>query len=338
VRLLAGVARIWLWVADGVRAGGRRDALEQALRRLPEDEAALRRSLALHRDLARLPPAPLDEILPAVVRISHAIARRLFPPGALEQPQLVELVGAGEPELALPARATDELRRLEGASPLVPLVDWRSVVVSPRPDEAVAHVPLEPERPETIAEALAASRGRDCYAALCGEGLLVLAAHGGGGPLRPLQCAATDPVTIALLAGEPLARFPALPGLSAADWARRAAAEHRAWLLEDPRSTALTLRALGRHLTAARAALFHESVAAGKPRLAVTVAAAAVELAARLPREGAAIEESAAAYRRCRLESSQPPQAPVLALRRAVLQLPIYAATAVPRTRAHVSS
>ena len=73
------------------------------------------------------------------------------------------------------------------------------------------------------------------------------------GNLRCAQCAATDPVSFALLDGRAIARFPLVPGWSAADWARRAVAEQRA---RDPHSRAT-----------ARAEAFAASLARGEPVL-----------------------------------------------------------------------
>ena len=64
VKTVSEPARAWLWLRHGERAGGRRAALEQALRRWPEEEAALRAALALERSLTRGPAAPLAEFLP----------------------------------------------------------------------------------------------------------------------------------------------------------------------------------------------------------------------------------------------------------------------------------
>ena len=129
--------------------------------------------------------------------------------------------------------------------------------------------------------------------------------------LRAVQCAATDPVTTALLAGRSVARFPDVAGWSARDWARRAVNEQRPLLSQDDGSAE-------RPLAAARAALFRESVDAGAPRLALTLADAAVLLAERVPAERAAVEAGAAAYAACRRDERgrstrrPPPRSPVV--------------------------
>jgi hypothetical protein len=46
--------------------------------------------------------------------------------------------------------------------------------------------------------------------------------------MRTVQTTLTDPVSVALLSGEDVARFPDVPGFSARDLARRALAEHAA--------------------------------------------------------------------------------------------------------------
>ena len=100
----------------------------------------------------------------------------------------------------------------------------------------------------------------------------------------------TDPVSFALLDGAPAARFPRVRGWSAADLAERALSEHRAWLRTrrvparpwmppPPASQPLALL-----LTAARAALFAQSVARGEPELIVEPA----ELGRRLGAAGEA--------------------------------------------------
>lgn len=80
--------------------------------------------------------------------------------------------------------------------------------------------------------------------------------------LRSAKCSAADPVPFALLAGESEARFSELRGFSAAEAARRAVAEHRAWLGGG---------GSGRDglLSAARAGLFARSLADGQPELAL---------------------------------------------------------------------
>jgi hypothetical protein len=74
VKLVAEPARIWLLLAHGERAGGRADVLGRALRRLPEEEAALLRALELERSLQSAPRPPVAETLPVLLRLSQRIA------------------------------------------------------------------------------------------------------------------------------------------------------------------------------------------------------------------------------------------------------------------------
>ena len=273
MKLLAEVARIWLWVARREHALDRRETLLLAIRRLPEEEEAFRLALELQRALGRELDPQLGEVLPAFARLSGRVARELFDPLEAVGSVLVRMSWGGEAELALPADAREGLHQLPGVEPkLFPLTDWRAVVVPPAPDEAFALLPFGRTQPESIAAAAAAAR-TGCSGILRDGDLLIRPVRGGGGVLRSVQCSATDPVSFALLAGMEQADFPSAPGLSAADWARRATAEHRAWLhmTTDPASPAL--KALGRQFTAARAALFLESIEEGEPQLALTVAA-----------------------------------------------------------------
>jgi hypothetical protein len=152
-------------------------------------------------------------------------------------------------------------------------------------------------------------------------------------------------VSFALLAGERSATFPPLAGWSAADVARRALGEHRAWLgasvrgerhvlaewmSAQARTSRLELQVLAWLLSAARAALFHESLQDGAPRLAVTLAAAAAGLDERGGDDRVA-REALEAYRAGRASGAAPPGGLVAALRRQVLALEGFAFT-VPRS------
>ena len=96
---------------------------------------------------------------------------------------------------------------------------------------------------------------------------------------RRLSCAVTDAVSFALLEGKTKAAFPGILGWAAYDVARRAVIEQR------PRLAGATTnppeRTVRLLLSAARAALFLESIESGSPTLAVTIAAVATELGGR---------------------------------------------------------
>jgi hypothetical protein len=302
VKVVAEPARIWLWLLHGERSDSRTDALVRALARLPEEEDVLRRALALERSLARAGAGALATVLPAVVRLSSRIAseldRQVEPAGATA----VRLVGADPPLLVA----------AEPPPPgFLPLCDWRALAYPPPPDESFAAVPGDPGELATVVELIRAQRGR-AYRALGADGVLVLTAAD-----RPLERARqraikfepSDPVSFALARGERVARFPEVPGWSARDTARRAVAEHRAWL-RGPADE------LGLLLTAARAAHFLESLEQGEPELLLTV----TETAGRL---GAA--DALAAYRASVQEGTAPAARVVDELRRLVRKLPAYA-------------
>jgi hypothetical protein len=130
--------------------------------------------------------------------------------------------------------------------------------------------------------------------------------------LRAVQCRATDPVSFALVEGGSVAAFPNVRGWSAEDTARRAVAEHRAWLRSESEPE------LDMLLTAARAALFLESVEAGSPELPLTLAETARQLSSSVA------EESLGRYRELALEDTEPPAGTVAAMRKLVLALPAY--------------
>lgn len=240
VKLVAEPARIWLWLADGERVTSRTDALRRAIVRLPEEEPALRRALELRQRLPECPPEPFAEVLPAAVRLSARIA---------------ELIAA---EVA-PEGACEV--RLAGPGPELPLADWRGVVcVEPEATFAVGD-----GRPDDPVAFAAATTSAGPYAALLAGRLAVLPALGLlRTRLRAIKCPAVDPVLFALVDGAAVVAFPEVRGWSARDTARRAVVEHRAWL-----DTGSADRE--RLLSAARAALFLESVEAGEPELCVTL-------------------------------------------------------------------
>jgi hypothetical protein len=200
---------------------------------------------------------------------------------------------------------------------LLPLVDWRARVWSLAPDECFAAVPERDLEPSLVGAA--AGAGNDgVYAVFLADGLLVLPSLKRA-RLRAVHCLATDPVSFALLEGRECALFPNVAGWSARDSARRAVAEHLGWLGADGRGSDSQLGTLGRLLTAARAALFLESVDAGSPELALTVSSVAEALDAR---------EAYEAYRAGRVDGQAPAPELIEAFRRAVLKLPVYAESA----------
>jgi hypothetical protein len=156
------------------------------------------------------------------------------------------------------------------------------------------------------------------YPALSGPGILVLPAPPADAVLRAVQSSTTDPVSFALLEGAELARFPRLAGFSAEDSARRAVAEHAAWLGRHPHGGRKELDELAMLLSAARAALFLETLAEGAPELPLTLAATARMLDEPLA------EEAFEHYALCLREGAQPDSRIATALETAVRELPVY--------------
>jgi hypothetical protein len=305
VKLIAEPARAWLWLAHRERADGREDALRRLARRLPEEEPAVRLALDLRRRMTAAPEAPFADILPALVRLTQRVDDLIAG----------ELAGAPADDVRL---LRGEIRAMtSGSDPdVMPLADWPAVVAPHAFAETFTVGPGSPGDPAALTRALHA-HGEGCYVALRDGDLLALPARPiPRSRLRAVKSRTTDPVSFALLDGAPAARFPRVRGWSAADLAERALNEHRAWLRTrrvparpwmppPPASQPLALL-----LTAARAALFAQSVARGEPELIVEPA----ELGRRL---GAAGEAAVGAY----LSGEAPPPAIVAALERQVAAL-----------------
>jgi hypothetical protein len=339
VKLVAEPARIWLWLAHGEQLFSRVDVLQRALQRLPDEEDAFRSALELHRALPTSPAPALAETLPHLVRLSSLIAnelcRQLEPAGATE----VKLAGA-----AGQAITDGRLSSLSG-TPWLPLVDWRARTVPPLPDEVFSLIEADPGDPFALAAAAVAGRVGE-YRALRAEKLLILPAARLGGrgdasnprgsarshrrrdrrshrqrsKLRGIQCPPTDPVSFALANGKSAALFPDVPGWSARDSARRAVAEHAAWLAAGRTegnvrgwvaaqngTSPLSAVSLGRLFTAARAGLFLESLA-GEPELALTVHAVAASLVDRGHTTADSVDEAVASYAAWRSGDGGSPQ------------------------------
>ncbi len=294
VKLVAESARVWLWLAHGERAAGRADALRRALRRLPDEEHDLSQALAVRDALPRLPAPAWDVFLPLSVRLSVRVAELLD----------TEVAEAGFTEVRLSGDAAD---LIPGGG--LPLADWRALACLEPPDDAFVVAGAAADDPSAYADAAADG----LYPALLAGALMVLPARGlVRTRLRAVKCAAVDPVPFALLAGERVARFPEVRGWSALDTARRAVTEHRARLDAEPGPPGLELGLL---LSAARAALFHESVREGAPELCTTVADAARRIDA---------GHELVLYRAFRLHNEEPPAAVAAALRDRVRGLRAY--------------
>ena len=332
VKLVAEPARIWLWLVHGDAVARRREVLERALRAMPEEEDALRAALRLYDSLPQSPDAPLAEMLAHLVRLSGRIAERLEEELRGADTTAVRLVWGGEDELVLGSGAREPLRVLDPDIRLVPLCDWRARVWPAHPDEALAPLDLDPTDPDALGAAALAAGDWGPYPALRRGPLLILP---GPGLMRAVQTPATDPVSFALLDGREAAEFRDVPGWSAQDSARRALAEHRAWLGTDratlsdrmeaqARATLPAAQSLGRLLTAAQAALFHASLERGDPALHLTVAAAARALGEAVPGAAGVAAEALGTYRAARLGDGRVHHHLAGALRDAVLRLPAY--------------
>lgn len=330
VKLVAEPARALL-ALDGEEVFDRRDVLRRALERLPEEEEAITRALALHDGLAHNPSPPVTELLPPFVRLSARIARRLSDEARAAGETEVRLLWNGPGDLTLPPLGFSAAPRT-----LLPLVDWRALVAPSLVDEAFALSPGDPADPAVLGEAARADRA-GVYRALSIDDLLLLPALGvwERAYLRSVQCQASDPVSFALATGARTARFPNVDGWSAEHWARRAVAEHRAWLTDRRERTDTcrrewldghgehappTVRGLAKLLTAARAALFLNSLERGQPELCLTTAAVSRRLAASAP-SPTAVRTAFESYRLAIENEHAPDWQTVDALREQVLML-----------------
>jgi hypothetical protein len=259
-KLIAEPTRIWLWLADGTRpAITRRGVLEEGLRRIPDEEPALRLALSLPEASAHRLHAPLAESLAYLCRMTARVADDAA-------------AGAAGAD-ATSVKLSDHDRR----SGQFPLVDWRALVLADRHGDECVVVDGDPADPRRVG-ALARAAGANPHRALRSDGLLVLPTARGGGPLSPavlraVQCPASDPVSFALAEGSTVADFPQLPGWNARECAERAVLEHRAWLDSEAARERSERRHVAMLFSAARAAVFAASLDAGEPRLPLTPAA-----------------------------------------------------------------
>jgi hypothetical protein len=332
VKLAAEPARIWIWLTEGGRVSTRREALARGVHLLPDERETFERALWLQSRLHRSPEAPLADMLAAFLRLSARIARLLAHEIEHAGVTAVRLDWSHEEQLALPARARDPLRAVLGTQPqLFPLADWRSITHPHLElDETFALVPGSAANPETVADAAAASE-RQTHPALSGHGLLVFpAATAAQSKLRAVQCQLTDPVSFAVVDGAQTAGFPNVGRWSIPEMALHSVAEHRAWLARSASPPARNAGAspprpsLGRLLSCARAALLLESVEAGAPELALTLAAAVRRFGERDPLARGVAEEALGVYRAWQTDGFAPPDGPTSHLRERVLALPAY--------------
>ena len=246
----------WAWRAFAgelppLRAGdvvaklvlGTAAALEEAGRPAPaEAELAAARTVEERPDLA--PPDAAGSLLATALGLADRLAAAVERDLAEVPHDEVKLLGA-------PPAGTVRGR--------LPLADFRAVACPEPLGAALVVDGGDPADPTALAAAERAARGGPYVGLRSGRVLLVAPGGFYRGALRTVQCAATDPVTFALLDGRDVARFPRVSGWSAADWARRAAIEHAAWRHEPALRPA-----------AERARAFAESVERGEPELRLT--------------------------------------------------------------------
>jgi predicted nucleotidyltransferase len=345
VKMVAEPARIWLELEGEPPPLSREGVLRAAGTRLPEEEETFSRALELIRELPRSPRPPLSESLGYLARLSSRIAERISDEIKDEGQVEVRLRGRQGDALTLSAAAVS-LEAPLNAGALIPLADWRAVAVPSLPDEALAVIEGNADDPRLLAAAAGAAPA-GVQPALRAGGLLLLPVSDPWrqGFLRSLQASFSDPVSFALLSGGENAHFPAGSGWSARDWARRAVAEHAAWLargsseIGEPterewidgagKEERQATRSLAKLLTAARAGLFLQSLDEMRPELAVTVEDAARALAESGRDRAGAAGDAADAYRATRLGGTAPPGEIVEALRELVLGLPAYSTVRV---------
>jgi predicted nucleotidyltransferase len=314
-KLFAEPARIWLWLAAGKRAG-RRGAIERTTDLLPAEEAVLRRALDLRARLGRSPEPPVADALGWLVRCATRIVGLIEAEIAAEPRTEVDLIGdARSFPSGIPEGARAE------AEP-VPFVDWRARVMPRRVDEFLVPLTGDPTDPAAVAAASRLAAG-GVHPVLRRDGLLVLPTEDLRQALRAVQFADSDPVSFALLEGRSSASFPDVPGWSARDSALRAVAEHRNWLALPEQDTPPTL-ALERLITAARAALFHESVEAAEPRLHLTGAVTLECLADRFPEARGVVDAAAEAISGDPIDPGGPDLVALRGARELVSRLPAY--------------
>ena len=249
VKSLRCVAAFLLWLEHGepLHSNG---LLGRFVEAYPEEREVVERLVDPRRGTAATPDA-----VGLLVRACLRIATRIESEGRRAGAVRLGLLGDGP---------TDRW----------PLLDWRARTLPGPAEESFCIVDGDIADPEAIALAARSETGESPYPALFGQGLLLLpSARRAVKPLGPtdfraVHCAATDPVSFALLAGRRVALCPELPGWSIRHAAERARAEFSDWLDRDPACHAGVR--LDRLFSAARAALLWESLADGKPELAVT--------------------------------------------------------------------
>ncbi len=315
--------RLLLWLERGELVLGEHLAvLERGLQLMPEEEEVIRTALALRRDERHSPEVPLDKLLRWLLAMTGRIADDLAHAADVAGSTEVRLVPPeGDEPLVAPAEREELGDFLDRDQPILPLSDWRTVVLGGVPDESFAVISGDPGCVADLGR-VARVAGNGPYPAFRRNGLLLLpnATSGLGGAgrcsFRSVQSRVTDPVSLAVADGCSRCQFANLPGWSVQDMASRAVAEHRAWLHTQPIADAAP--EVGMLLSAVRVGLFAESVARGEPELPLTVGAAAKRL-------GGIPEEAWEGYREGRIYGKEPSTRWAAAFDAYVRRLPVYA-------------
>ena len=318
---------------------------------MPDEHETLYRAIELGQALPRRPDPPLVEMLPFLVRTSSKIAMYLQSTAAEASVTHVKLTWDEAAELLLSdgARARASAMGAVGDIPaLLPLADWRARAIPGMLDLAFAILRGDPGDPDRLAALARASDDR-FFPTLRDRGLLIMPTTEiwNRGRLRGVECALSDPISTALANGAATASFPNLPGWSARDCALRALAEHRGWLEPGSRTSASglpcwagesmcpELTELSGLLTAARAAIFADTLWSGVPELPLTAAAIASRMSDYGPGARAAAEAAYEALVACHSQPRPPDPRTVRALRHVVHELPGYARPTPPVMHIH---
>jgi hypothetical protein len=329
VTLVAEASRIWLWLAANEPVAGRSAPLRRASQLLEGEREPLFVAMAVLERLPEVSAFQLPELWSCYVRLSARIAesieRELSSSGAVE----VQLDGGRHPG-GLP------LRDWQGLA--LPQVRWPELGLPVAPIESFTVVGDDAMDPAVVADVATRSDGENWPSLRSGPLLLrPNIIFGAEGRLRGIETHASDPVSFALADRRATASFPEARGWSASDRALRAVAEHRAWLHQEvapsegspawvggwPLATVATPASVSLLLSAARAALFLESIEQGAPRLTLTDEATVGSLAERAPAGAEAAEHALASLREH--EPVQPDWTMLMRLRSAVIRLPPYA-------------
>ena len=325
VKCVAESLRVWLWLARGERVASRLEALQRGPEFFPEEEEALRNVMELRQSLQRwkMTGSPLDRTLPLLVRLAQRTAELIDAQALAAGFTEVRLRG-GDPTGPIVARDTRRPSATETrSSEIFPLVDWRGLVSPLLPDDTFTPLSVPAEDASAFLDAARLNRGP--YQTFLADGLLIRpGAEYMRTRLRGIECRTTDPVSFALLEQRLTASFPNLSGWCAMDVARRAVAEHGAWL--DPRSippSAGAGRWLGMLLSAARAAAFFGSLGR-EPELPLTLADGVRALSEVSLATALSAEEGLEHYVAFAENDVEPPPSVVNDLRARLLELPAY--------------